>query len=43
MRPATKGPKSVGRGLPGRRYRLAVAWQNVSYNQPPHPSYFIGD
>lgn len=23
-------------------YRLAVAWQNVAYNQPPHPSYFIG-
>ena len=20
------------------QYRLAVAWQNVSYNQPPHPS-----
>jgi hypothetical protein len=26
-----------------RQYRLAVAWQNVAYNQPPHPSYFIGD
>ena len=24
-------------------YRLAVAWQNTSYNQPPHPSFFIGD
>lgn len=24
------------------QYRLAVAWQNVSYNQPPHPSFFIG-
>ncbi|MDG5787853.1 hypothetical protein QA612_10115 [Evansella sp. AB-P1] len=23
-------------------YRLAVAWQNVAYNQPPHPSFFIG-
>jgi hypothetical protein len=22
-----------------RQYRLAVAWQNVGYNQPPHPSY----
>jgi rhamnogalacturonan endolyase len=26
-----------------RMYRLAIAWQNVAYNQPPHPSYFIGD
>ncbi len=21
-----------------RQYRLAIAWQNVAYNQPPHPS-----
>jgi hypothetical protein len=20
-----------------------VAWQNVAYNQPPHPSYYLGD
>jgi rhamnogalacturonan endolyase len=26
-----------------RQYRLAVAWQNVGYNQPPHPGFFIGD
>jgi rhamnogalacturonan endolyase len=25
------------------QYRLAIAWQNVGYNQPPHPSFFIGD
>jgi rhamnogalacturonan endolyase len=25
------------------QYRLAVAWQNVAYNQPPHPGFFIGD
>jgi len=25
------------------QYRAAVAWQNVGYNQPPHPSFFIGD
>ncbi len=25
-----------------RQYRLAVAWQNVGYNQPPHPSFFLG-
>jgi fibronectin type 3 domain-containing protein len=24
-------------------YRLGVAWQNIGYNQPPHPSYFLGD
>lgn len=24
------------------KYRVAIAWQNVGYNQPPHPSYFIG-
>lgn len=24
------------------QYRLAVAWQNVAYNQPPHPSFFLG-
>ena len=23
-------------------YRLAVAWQNVAYNQPPHTGYFLG-
>jgi rhamnogalacturonan endolyase len=25
------------------QYRLAVAWQNVAYNQPPHPGFFLGD
>ena len=25
------------------QYRLSVAWQNVAYNQPPHPSFFLGD
>jgi rhamnogalacturonan endolyase len=24
------------------QYRLAIAWQNCTYNQPPWPSYFIG-
>lgn len=23
-------------------YRLAIAWQNVCYNQPPHASFFMG-
>jgi rhamnogalacturonan endolyase len=26
-----------------RQYRLAIAWQNVGYNQPPHPSFYPGD
>ncbi|TDC41137.1 cellulose binding domain-containing protein [Micromonospora sp. KC213] len=25
------------------QYRTAIAWQNTAYNQPPHPSFFIGD
>ncbi len=24
------------------QYRLALAWQNVAYNQPPHPSFYVG-
>ncbi|MFI2294596.1 rhamnogalacturonan lyase [Isoptericola sp. NPDC019571] len=26
-----------------RQYRLAVAWQNTAYNQPPHPSFATVD
>jgi rhamnogalacturonan endolyase len=25
-----------------RTYRLAIAWQNVGYNQSPHPGFFLG-
>ena len=25
------------------QYRLSIAWQNVAYNQPPHPSFFLGE
>lgn len=25
------------------QYRLAVAWQNVAYNKPPHPGFYLGD
>lgn len=25
------------------QYRLGIAWQNVAYNQPPHPSFYVGD
>jgi rhamnogalacturonan endolyase len=24
-----------------RQYRLSIVWQNVAYNQPPHPSYAL--
>ncbi|HEY6123546.1 MAG TPA: hypothetical protein VIV63_02755, partial [Steroidobacteraceae bacterium] len=24
------------------QYRVAIAWQNTAYNQPPHPGFFIG-
>lgn len=24
------------------QYRVAVAWQNTAYNQPPHPSFLLG-
>lgn len=25
------------------QYRLSIVWQNVAYNQPPHPGFFIGN
>jgi rhamnogalacturonan endolyase len=25
------------------QYRCAIAWQNTAYNQPPHPSFYLGD
>ncbi len=25
-----------------RQYRVAIAWQNVGYNQPPHPGFYLG-
>ncbi|WP_229972535.1 rhamnogalacturonan lyase [Pontibacter harenae] len=25
------------------QYRMAIAWQNVAYNQPPHPSFYISE
>lgn len=25
------------------QYRTAIAWQNVGYNQPPHPGFFLGE
>ncbi|MCS7023772.1 MAG: rhamnogalacturonan lyase [Bryobacteraceae bacterium] len=29
--------------LEDRQYRLAMVWQNVGYNQPPHPSFYLGE
>lgn len=29
--------------MQNRQYRTAVAWQNVGYNQPPHPSFYLGE
>ena len=25
------------------QYRLAIAWQNVGYNQPPHVGFHLGE
>src|ERR1044071_7813267 len=25
------------------QYREAIAWQNTAYNQPPHPSFYLGE
>lgn len=25
------------------QYRLGIAWQNVVYNKPPHPSFYLGE
>lgn len=25
------------------QYRIAISWQNTAYNQPPHPSFHIGN
>ncbi|MCJ8165940.1 rhamnogalacturonan lyase [Pontibacter sp. E15-1] len=25
------------------QYRMAIAWQNAGYNQPPHPGFYIGE
>jgi hypothetical protein len=25
------------------QYRLSVAWQNVGYNQPTQPGFYLGD
>ncbi|MER5267576.1 rhamnogalacturonan lyase [Actinosynnema sp. NPDC002837] len=41
---STTDPTSISRPslMQDRQYRVAVAWQNTAYNQPPHPSFRIG-
>jgi rhamnogalacturonan endolyase len=41
---STTDPTSISRPslMQDRQYRVAVAWQNTAYNQPPHPSFAIG-
>lgn len=41
---STTDPTGISRPtlMQDRQYRLAVAWQNTAYNQPPHPSFAIG-
>ncbi|MFJ6677162.1 cellulose binding domain-containing protein [Actinosynnema sp. NPDC091369] len=40
-------PNQTDRRIPtlmhDTQYRVAIAWQNTAYNQPPHPSFPIGD
>ncbi|GLU49439.1 rhamnogalacturonan lyase [Nocardiopsis ansamitocini] len=40
-------PHATDRRIPtlmhDTQYRTAIAWQNTAYNQPPHPSFHIGD
>jgi hypothetical protein len=38
---STTDPTSISRPslMQDRQYRVAVAWQNTAYNQPPHPSF----
>jgi hypothetical protein len=41
---ATTDPTSISHVslMQDRQYRLAIAWQNTGYNQPPHPSFAMG-
>jgi rhamnogalacturonan endolyase len=29
--------------LDDRQYRLGIVWQNVVYNKPAHPSFYLGE
>ncbi|MDR3297222.1 MAG: InlB B-repeat-containing protein [Prevotellaceae bacterium] len=34
--------KGIATLMHNKAYRLAIAWQNSGYNQPPHVDYFLG-
>jgi rhamnogalacturonan endolyase len=40
-------PYPTARRLPtlmhDAQYRVSIAWQNTAYNQPPYPSFYLGD
>ncbi|WP_420310114.1 rhamnogalacturonan lyase [Streptomyces sp. YS-B37] len=36
-------PTRITTLLHDTQYRTALAWQNTAYNQPPHPSFYLGD
>ncbi|MGQ4435902.1 rhamnogalacturonan lyase [Streptomyces sp. SAS_260] len=36
-------PTRITTLLHDTQYRTALAWENTAYNQPPHPSFYIGD
>lgn len=40
--PITSATNRLRTFLHDPQYRVALAWQNVAYNQPPHPSFFVG-
>lgn len=40
--PTTSATNRLRTFLHDPQYRVALAWQNAGYNQPPHPSFFVG-
>jgi autotransporter-associated beta strand protein len=40
--PTTSASRRLRTFLHDPQYRVALAWQNVGYNQPPYPGFFVG-
>jgi len=40
--PTSSSTRRLRTFLHDPQYRVALAWQNVGYNQPPYPSFFVG-
>jgi rhamnogalacturonan endolyase len=40
--PTSSSSRRLRTFLHDPQYRVALAWQNVGYNQPPYPSFFVG-